>query len=196
MSRSSGVLLSVTSLPSKYGIGCFSKEAYDFVDFLAEAGQRYWQILPLSPTNYGDSPYQSFSSYAGNPYFIDIETLIEEKLLTKEEADSFDFGSDPVKIDYAKLYKNRVPLLKMAWQRFSPDKEYYDFLNNNAFWLNDFGKRYNVFSRHTFHKFCNRFKVTIATSIERNVSYNVTFQFELYLLCASTSCSIFILFTI
>ena len=85
--RASGILLPVTSLPSPYGIGCFSKEAYEFVDQLEKGGEKYWQILPLGPTGYGDSPYQSFSTYAGNPYFIDLETLIEEGLLTKEECD-------------------------------------------------------------------------------------------------------------
>lgn len=84
MKRASGVLLPVFSLPSKYGIGCFSKEAYKFIDQLKEAGQSYWQILPLGPTGYGDSPYQSFSTYAGNPYFIDLKTLIKEGLLTKK----------------------------------------------------------------------------------------------------------------
>ena len=78
--RSSGILLSVTSLPSKYGIGCFSREAYEFVDFLADSGQTYWQILPLGPTSYGDSPYQTFSTIAGNPYLICLEDLIEEGL--------------------------------------------------------------------------------------------------------------------
>ena len=88
--RSTGILLSVTSLPSKYGIGCFSKAAYDFVDFLAEAGQTYWQILPLGPTSYGDSPYQTFSTIAGNPYMISLEDLIEEGVLTAEECDAVD----------------------------------------------------------------------------------------------------------
>ena len=111
MKRASGVLLPVASLPSKYGIGCFSKEAYDFIDKLKAAGQSYWQILPLAPTSYGDSPYQSFSSFAGNPYFIDLETLIEEGLLTKKECDACDFGSDPHKIDYGKMYEERFPLL-------------------------------------------------------------------------------------
>lgn len=85
MKRASGVLMPVFSLPSKYGIGCFSKEAYKFVDQLKKAGQSYWQILPLGPTGYGDSPYQSFSTYAGNPYFIDLKTLVKEGLLTKKE---------------------------------------------------------------------------------------------------------------
>lgn len=84
--RASGVLLPVSSLPSKYGIGSFSKEAFEFVDQLKRGGQKYWQILPLGPTGYGDSPYQSFSTFAGNPYFIDLETLIEEGLLQEKNA--------------------------------------------------------------------------------------------------------------
>ena len=105
MKRAGGILLPITSLPSKYGIGAFSKEAYEFVDKLAEAGQSYWQILPLGPTSYGDSPYQSFSTFAGNPYFIDLEALIEEGVLTKEECDACDFGDDPQSLDYGKIYK-------------------------------------------------------------------------------------------
>ena len=86
--RESGILLPISSLPSSYGIGCFSKDAFEFIDFLKGAGQKYWQILPLGPTGYGDSPYQSFSTFAGNPYFIDLETLIADGLLTKEECDA------------------------------------------------------------------------------------------------------------
>ena len=92
--RKSGVLLPVASLPSEYGIGCFSKEAYRFIDLLKEAGQACWQILPLGPTSYGDSPYQSFSTFAGNPYFIDPGDLIERGWITKEECDGYDFGED------------------------------------------------------------------------------------------------------
>ena len=90
--RKCGVLLPISSLPSKYGIGCFDKKAYEFVDALKAAGQSYWQILPLGPTSYGDSPYQSFSTFAGNPYFISLEELIKEGVLTKKECDSVDFG--------------------------------------------------------------------------------------------------------
>lgn len=93
MNRAAGILLPITSLPSTYGIGCFSKSAYDFADWLKKAGQTYWQILPLGPTSYGDSPYQSFSTFAGNPYFISLEALIEEEVLTKEECDEADFGT-------------------------------------------------------------------------------------------------------
>lgn len=115
--RGSGMLLPVASLPSKYGIGSFSKSAYEFVDLCAEAGQKYWQILPLGPTSYGDSPYQSFSTFAGNPYFIDLETLIQEGLLTKEECDACDFGDNPHYIDYGKIYENRFDLLRKAYER-------------------------------------------------------------------------------
>ena len=101
--RTSGVLLPITSLPSRYGIGSFSKEAFEFVDQLKKGGQKNWQILPLGPTGYGDSPYQSFSTYAGNPYYIDLEALIEEGLLTREECDSYDFGSNPQYVDYEKI---------------------------------------------------------------------------------------------
>ena len=118
MKRACGMLLPVASLPSEYGIGAFSKEAYAFVDQLAEAGQRYWQILPLGPTGYGDSPYQSFSAFAGNPYFIDLEELIARGLLTKAECDAADLGTDPQDIDYEKQYFHRFPLLKRAFGRW------------------------------------------------------------------------------
>ena len=114
MKRACGMLLPVASLPSEYGIGAFSKEAYAFVDQLAEAGQRYWQILPLGPTGYGDSPYQSFSAFAGNPYFIDLEELIAGTL-TKAGGDAADLGTDPQDIDYEKQYFHRFPLLKRAF---------------------------------------------------------------------------------
>lgn len=106
MKRASGVLLPVASLPSKYGIGCFSKEAYDFIDKLKAAGQSYWQILPLAPTSYGDSPYQSFSSFAGNPYFIDLETLIEEGLLTKKECDACDLAVIPIRLTMVRCMRS------------------------------------------------------------------------------------------
>ena len=115
--RRSGILLPIASLPSAYGIGTFSKEAYAFVDFLKEAGQKLWQILPLGPTGYGDSPYQSFSTFAGNPYYIDLETLCTKGYLTKAECDSCDFGDDADFVDYEKIYLSRFRLLKKAATR-------------------------------------------------------------------------------
>lgn len=116
--RQCGILLPVSSLPSPYGIGAFSKEAYEFVDYLKEAGQSFWQILPLGPTGFGDSPYQAFSAFAGNPYFIDLEQLIQEGLLREEECLAADFGSEPAFVDYGLLYKERFPLLKKAYLRW------------------------------------------------------------------------------
>lgn len=136
--RTSGILMPIFSLPSPYGIGTFGSESYRFVDFLKKAGQSYWQILPLCPTNYGDSPYQSFSSFAGNPYFIDIDLLISEGLLTKAEAASYDFGSDSNTIDYGKLYENRLPLLRIAYSRFVGDDDFLGFCTANADWLEEY----------------------------------------------------------
>ncbi len=140
MNRSAGILLSVTSLPGRYGIGCFSKSAYDFVDWLREAGQTCWQILPLGPTSYGDSPYQSFSTFAGNPYFISLEELTEEGVLTKKECQSADFGKRADDIDYEKIYKNRYPLLHKAYERsrISEDPDYVCFVEENRWWLADY----------------------------------------------------------
>ena len=130
----------VFSLPGKYGIGCFSKEAYRFVDFLKGAGQSYWQILPIGPTGYGDSPYQSFSTMAGNPYFIDLEDLIAQGLLKREECDSCDFGTDPSAVDYGKLYQERLGLLFKAFLRadIESSQEYRQFLERNSDWLEDY----------------------------------------------------------
>ena len=140
MSRAAGILLSITSLPSRYGIGCFSQSAYDFVDWLKDAGQTYWQILPVCPTSYGDSPYQSFSTFAGNPYFISLEQLIQEGVLTREECDAADFGSDASSVDYEKMYFARYPLLRKAYERsdISKNPEYQQFLAENEWWLNDY----------------------------------------------------------
>ena len=118
MMRASGILLPISSIPSNYGIGCFSKEAYAFVDQLVEAGQRYWQILPLGPTGYGDSPYQSFSTFAGNPYFIDLEEFIQRDLLTAKECASCDWGTSRSYVDYEKVYQSRFALLRRAYHRF------------------------------------------------------------------------------
>ena len=140
MKRESGILLPISSLPSPYGIGCFSREAYEFVDQLKEAGQSYWQILPLGPTSYGDSPYQSFSTFAGNPYFISLEELIEEGVLTKEECDQAGLKSPDDSIDYAKLYEARYPLLRLAYERsdISRNPDFNRFCEENDWWLSDY----------------------------------------------------------
>ena len=134
MARSAGILMPITSLPSPYGIGTIGKAAYDFVDFLKYSGQKYWQILPVGPTSYGDSPYQSFSTYAGNPYLIDLDFLCEENLLIRDEITALDWGEDEEKIDYAKIYNNRFKVLKIAYDRFMAldDKEKWDFWKMTA----------------------------------------------------------------
>ena len=138
--RAGGILLPISSLPSKYGIGCFSKTAYEFVDQLKEAGQKYWQILPLGPTSYGDSPYQSFSTFAGNPYFISLEDLIEEGVLDKEECDRVDFGSNPSMVDYGKIYEGRFGLLRKAYERSEiyKNRDFLDFCRSEGWWLDDY----------------------------------------------------------
>lgn len=138
--RTAGILLSISSLPSKYGIGCFSKSAYEFADWLKEAGQSYWQILPLGPTSYGDSPYQSFSTYAGNPYFISLEDLIEEGVLTEKECEKLETESKEGTIDYKKLYEDRYPILRKAYERsnISKNPDYQQFLAENEWWLSDY----------------------------------------------------------
>lgn len=136
--RESGILLPIFALPSKYGIGCFSKEAYEFVDQLKEAGQSKWQLLPLGPTGYGDSPYQSFSTFAGNPYFIDLKTLRKEGLLKKSECKAYNFGAKKDRIDYEALYFSRFKILRIAFERFQPDEEYELFLAKNEDWLTEY----------------------------------------------------------
>lgn len=149
MNRSAGILLPIFSLPSKYGIGSFSRSAYEFVDWLREAGQSYWQILPLVPTSYGDSPYQSFSTYAGNPYFIDLDELVEEGVLTKREVEHAVFGDRKDQIDYEKLYENRYPLLRKAYERsnISENEDYCRYMEENGWWLKDYALFMAVKSR-------------------------------------------------
>ena len=141
--RQSGVLMHISSLPGKYGIGSFGHSAYDFVDFLVRTKQRYWQILPLGTTSYGDSPYQSFSAFAGNTYFIDFDILIEEGLLDEADVKGADFGDDPKKVDYAKIFDARRPIMEKAVARFlkADDlSDYESFVEQNAAWLEIFAE--------------------------------------------------------
>ena len=148
--RESGILMPVSSLPGPYGIGCFGKAAFQFVDFLSAAGQTIWQLLPLSPTGYGDSPYQSCSAFAGNPYFVDLETLEKEGLLTAADLKAESWGKDPLEVDYGTLYVSRFAVLRKAyaaWRSqcaglhgcayYYPD-DYYAFTLANEDWLEDY----------------------------------------------------------
>ena len=136
--RKSGILMHITSLPGPYGLGTMGKAAYDFVDFLAAAGQSLWQILPLTPTGYGDSPYQSCSAFAGNEYLIDLPTLQQEGLLEPGEPEGFSWGQGPKWADFGLLYQSRRKVLALAYARFRPDGDYEAFCRENAHWLGDY----------------------------------------------------------
>jgi len=139
MKRSSGILLHISSLPSPYGIGNLGQAAREFIDFLAQAGQHYWQLLPTAPTGYGDSPYQASSAFAGNPYFIDPDQLLQEGLLTAEDLD-ISWGEKPETVDYGRLYECRLPMLRKAFQRANPagDAAFAAFCREEADWLDDY----------------------------------------------------------
>ena len=136
--RCSGILMHISSLPGPYGVGTMGKNAFRFVDFLEDAGQSVWQILPLTPTGYGDSPYQSCSTFAGNHYLIDLEALVEEKLLKKEELSSIRWSWSETKADFGLLYNNRLNVLRKAYDRFAAQEELDAFCAENAGWLPDF----------------------------------------------------------
>lgn len=135
--KKSGILCHITSLPSPHGIGTYGQAAYDFVDFLDRTGQTYWQILPLGPTSYGDSPYQTFSAFANNPYFIDLDILVENKLLAEVEIKHL--NENEKYVDYAAIYKERYMILKKAFERFDQkDQNYQEFCQRESFWLEDY----------------------------------------------------------
>ena len=138
--RNSGILLPVASLPSKYGIGCFDKSAYEFVDRLAQAGQTYWQILPMGPTGFGDSPYQSFSTFAGNPYFISLDELVKKGYLQTQECEEAAQGTDERRVQYGVLYEKRFALLRRAFGRsgIEADTAFNAFVQANSSWLPDY----------------------------------------------------------
>ena len=143
MTRTSGVLMHISSLPNKFGIGSFGQSAYDFVDFLAATGQQYWQILPLGTTSYGDSPYQSFSAFAGNTYFIDLDKLVAAGYLTVADYEGAYFGNHPEYVDYAAIYEARRPIMERAVANFVASghvPEYEQFLAENAEWLEPFAE--------------------------------------------------------
>ena len=139
MDRSSGILLPISALPSPHGIGTLGREAYAFADFLHAAGQKYWQLLPLGPTSYGDSPYQSFSTFAGNPYFIDLDLLAEDGLLDPAGLDAADWGAQPRYVDYGKIYDARFTILRKAFQKGYPrDREAVAAFRRENKWLENY----------------------------------------------------------
>ena len=135
--RSSGILMHITSLPGPYGVGTMGESAFRFIDFLQAAGQTYWQILPVGPTGYGDSPYQTYSAYAGSHYLIDLDILIEKGLLRKEEVSEIEWCEDPMRVDYGTLFTQRMPVLKLAFSRFDrQDSSYLSFVEQER-WVRD-----------------------------------------------------------
>ena len=144
LTRSSGVLMHITSLPNAFGIGSFGQSAYDFVDFLVETKQTYWQILPLTTTSYGDSPYQSFSAIAGNTHLIDFDLLTQMGLLKESDYVSVNFGDDPTSVDYERIFYARRPILETAVKNFlanqSLQADFNHFEKNNRLWLDDFAE--------------------------------------------------------
>ena len=169
--RASGILMPIFSLSSPYGIGTLGKEAKDFIDFLKKAGQTYWQILPIGPTGYGDSPYQSFSAFAGNPYFIDFRILNDYGLLNDSDYENVDFGKDEKFIYYGKLYNNRLKVLKIAFNNFKNKvpSDYNTFSKENAYWLDDYAI-FMVIKQHiavSLDKFPKALKMRETSALER-----------------------------
>ncbi|MBS7127763.1 MAG: 4-alpha-glucanotransferase [Haemophilus parainfluenzae] len=144
LTRSSGVLMHITSLPNAFGIGSFGQSAYDFVDFLVETKQTYWQILPLTTTSYGDSPYQSFSAVAGNTHLIDFDLLTQMGLLKEADYASVNFGDDPTSVDYERVFYARRPILEIAVKNFLENQsfqaDFKHFEKSNRLWLDDFAE--------------------------------------------------------
>ena len=170
--RRSGILMPISSLPGKYGIGTFSKEAYAFVDFLKDAGQKLWQILPLGPTGYGDSPYQSFSTFAGNPYFIDLDALVKEGLLTQEECEALDWGESEDAVDYGKLYTSKFQILRLAFSRadLKKNKEFFAFIARNREWVIDYALFMAIKNAHggiCFHRWEEDLVLRKETALEQ-----------------------------
>ncbi|MDO4565521.1 MAG: 4-alpha-glucanotransferase [Clostridia bacterium] len=186
MKRSCGILLHLSSLPSPHGIGTMGKAAFEFIDFLSGAKQGFWQMLPVSPTSFADSPYQSVSTFAGNPYFIDLDILVNEGLLLPEELNA-DWGDDPRKVDYGKLYLNRGRVLRLAFSRFDRN-EMEDFVRENAAWLDGYSlfaacKEY--FSGLPWHSWDDEIKFRTPEGLEKyrtllaeDIAYHRFVQYE------------------
>ena len=140
MRRSCGILLHITSLPSPYGVGTLGQSAFDFIDFLVEAGHSWWQILPTGPTGYGNSPYQVYSTFAGNHFFIDLDLLIQQGLLTRSEVETISWEQQPDQVDYDTLERERMPLFRLAYERFraDPPADFHRFCEEEAEWLEDY----------------------------------------------------------
>lgn len=191
--RKQGILLPISAIPSNYGIGTFGEESYRFVDFLVQSGNKLWQILPLGATGYGDSPYQSFSTFAGNPYYIDLELLIKEGYLKKEECDDYDFGENDSYIDYEKIYHSRFLVLKKAWERavcqgIEQQNDYQQFVQNNSFWLEDYALYMavkNAFNGKCFLEWDEEIRLREVSALEkygRELSGEISFyRFQQYL---------------
>lgn len=188
--RKSGILLHPTSLYGLEGIGTLGKSAYDFIDFLEKSKQKLWQIFPLGPTGYGDSPYQCFSAFAGNPYLIDLETLVKESYLNMSDLD-VDFGSNLERIDYGKIYENKLPLLKKAFEKFDVSKqEFVDFNNKNSYWLENyamFSALKNYFNGNSWLEWPSEFKNRderamneIKVKLDKEIKYQKFLQYMFY----------------
>ena len=182
MERKAGVLMHISSLPSNYGIGTLGAEAYHFVDFLVNAKQKVWEILPIGPTVFGDSPYQSFSTFAGNPYFIDLDALIQEGLLTEGEVRGLYWGDkDPTTIDYSLLFKQRFEVLYKAYQRFKPMNEFYLFINMNRDWVEDYAL-FMALKKHFNYKPWTEWPEGLKLHREEDLKpYRISLQYEIRL---------------
>lgn len=181
-----GIVMPVSSLPSKYGIGSFGKAAFDFVDFLDATAQTCWQVLPLNPTSYGDSPYQSPASVAGNPYFIDLDLLVDQGLLTAEEVKAVENNSP--RVDYGWLFTTRYDVLRKAFSRFVPNKAYRAFLAKNEDWLRDYALfmalkvQYNYAPWTTWDEAHRRYELAVekCEEFQEEMSFWQWVQFEFY----------------
>ena len=184
--RKCGILLPVSSLPSEHGIGTFGIEAYNFIDFLKLAKQSYWQVLPLGPTSYGDSPYQSFSSFAGNPYFIDLNILKEDGLIENEDLN--EISKLDGNVDYGAQYYYRFNILKKAYSNFEKTKQYKEFVKKNSYWLDDYALFMTLKKQHddkSWNNWNNEYKFynkKVLTKFYKENEYDVDFwkfiQFE------------------